>query len=246
VKAVRFLVLVFCVLVCGCAVWESVRPEGRPYDGDIVANYQQTELGISSSGEVLAGIHIPAYEMLSQSKSVIASAGRKKKGHKLWLNMVAFDEDALTAKRKYVLIVDEKERMFGLPKRSLLFRCEVALAESVLAEPYANENARRIGVLEAIREDLKGDVGEVAADNKDVEVCGMLANQSMRAVLQKLGDYPVSASKLSETGGLEFDHITIGKGRAEMHILGGTAAVKIDIGELVLDFQDPFVIEETY
>lgn len=245
-KAIRFLVLFFCLLACGCAVWETVRPEGRPYDGDIVANYQQTELGISSSGEVLAGIYMPAYEMLSQSKSVIASAGRKKEGHKLWMNMVAFDEDSLTAKRKYVLIVDEKERVFGLPKRSLLFRCEVELAESVLAEPYANENARRIGVLAAILEGFQGDVQEVAADNKDVEVCGMLANQSMRAVLQKLNDYPVSASKLSEAGGLEFDHITIGKGRAEMHISGGTAAVKMDIGELVLGLEDPFVIEETY
>ena len=88
------------------------------------------------------------YELLSQSKSVIGSVGQKKSGYKMWMKMVSFDEDELTAKRKYVLIEDEKPKaLFVEPWASFKFNCQMVLDAEVLDEPYSNENARRIAIL---------------------------------------------------------------------------------------------------
>ena len=107
----NFQLLVIFAL-CGCAVRDFLMPERPPYDAEIAQSYSQTELKISTSADVLATIHKPEYELLSQSRSVIASVGQKKKGREIWLNMVAFDENELTARRKYFFIVDEQSKGF--------------------------------------------------------------------------------------------------------------------------------------
>jgi hypothetical protein len=101
-----FLVLVVFGL-CGCAIVNYFKREKPPYDTELYEVYSLTELKTSSAAEVLGMIHDPECELLSQSKSVIASFGQKKKGYKRWFNMVAFDENELTARRKYFFIVDE-------------------------------------------------------------------------------------------------------------------------------------------
>jgi len=178
VKVTKLLaVLCFCAL-CGCSVVEYFKPEGPPYDEELSASYYQTKLKESSSADVLATIHRPEYELLSQSKSVVASLGQKKKGHKIWFNMVAFDENKPFAKRKYFFVVDEKAKGFLiLPKRRLIFDSEMVLETEVLDKPYANENARRIAILRQVLENIRRDIDEVAPDNKMIGICGMLINQ---------------------------------------------------------------------
>jgi len=233
------------VLLCGCSIVKQlIIPPNPPSDQQLLQSYHQTTLNKSGSGDVLATICMPEYELLSQSKSVIASVGQKKKGHKIWLKMVAFDENELTAKRKYFLIADETPKiLWGEPMRNLAFDTQMALEAKLLNEPYANENARRIAVLKRISENVNGDIAEVALDNKMISVCGMMINQALNTVLVKLDTSPVLASKLSEPEGLNFDHITLGKSNITMAITDYIAKVKITAGSFEWKFDDPFALE---
>jgi hypothetical protein len=223
-----------------------VEPAGSllpPYENP--ATYNQIKLKESTSADVLTAITKPKDELLSQSKSVVASQGIKKSGHKLWFNMVAFDENELTAKRKCFFVVDEKaENVLLWAKRKLVFDTEMVLDAKVLNEPYANENARRIAILKQVSEDIRKDVAEVATDNKKIGICGMLINQTLSTVLQRLEESPVLASKLSNPEGFGFDHITIGKGTIVMNVADDIVDVKVRAGDFVWSGEDPFALEE--
>jgi hypothetical protein len=243
VRVTRLIaVLCFCGL-CGCSYVEPAGSLLPPYENP--ATYNQIKLKESTSADVLTAITKPKDELLSQSKSVVASQGIKKSGHKLWLNMVAFDENESTAKRKYFFVVDEKaESLLLWAKRKLIFDSEMVLDAKVLNEPYANENARRIAILKRVKEDIRQDVAEVATDNKKIGICGMLINQTLGTVLQKLDESPVLASKLSNPEGFGFDHITIGKGTIVMSITDDIVDVKVKAGDFVWSYEDPFALEE--
>jgi len=240
-----FLIFSFQLLVifalCGCAVKEFLTPEGPPYNVEIAQSYYQTKLNISSSADVLATIHKPEYEMLSQSKSIVASLGQKKKGYKVWLKMVAFDENELTAKRKYLFIEDERPKvLFVEPWGSVIFNCEMVLEKEVLDKPYANENARRIAILKQVLTNVRSDVKQLSLDNKTLDVCGMVINQALEAVLVKLNTSPVLASKLSEESGVEFSHMSFKKGKIQMLIEDDIVTVEIALGSLVKKYKVSF------
>jgi len=231
--------------LCGCSVVEYFRPEKPPYDEELSASYYQTKLKESSSADVLATIHRPEYELLSQSRSVVASLGQKKKGHKIWFNMVAFDENKPAARRKYFFVVDEKAKGFLFwPRQSLTFDSEMVLETEVLDKPYANENARRIAILRQVLKNAHKDTDELAQDNKMLGICGMLINQTLNTVLQKLDESPALASKLSGNNGLPFDHITLGKGSIGMGITDDIVKVKVKVSSLTWTSEDPFALEE--
>lgn len=237
-------VLCFCVL-CSCSIGEYFQPSTPPCDEELSAGYQQTKLKESNSADVLAVIHKPEYETLSQSKSVVASLGQKKKGHKIWCNIVAFDENELTAKRKCFFVVDEKEKNWLLwPKRKLILDIEMVVEKEVLDEPYANENARRIAILRQVRENILHDIDTVTPDNKMLGICGTLINQTLSTVLQKLDESPVLASELSDDDGFGFDHITLGKGNITMNVTDDIVEVNVKLGSFVWTSEDPFVLEE--
>ena len=246
-----FLIFSFQLLVifglCGCAVRDFLMPERPPYDAEIAQSYSQTELKISTSADVLTTIHNPEYELLSQSRSVVASVGQKKKGRKIWLNMVAFDENELTAMRKYFFVIDEKPKswlMLIRPRRKLMFDSEMVLQADVLDKPYANENARRIAILKRVLENSRKDIKEVGPDNKMIVVCGMLINQSLEASLVELDSSPVLASRLSEPSGVEFSHMTLDKGKIQMVVADDIVSIKIRVDSLVQPFGDPFSLED--
>lgn len=236
-------VLCFCVL-CGCSIGEQF-DAASPADKELSTAYRETKLKESSSADVLAVIAKPEQGLISQSKSVIASQGLNKKGYKLWFNMVAFDENALTAKRKSFFVVDEKaESVLIWPKRRLVFDAEMVLEPEVFKEPYANENARQIAILKLVSEDMRKDVAEVATDNKKIGICGLLINQTLGTVLLKLDESPVLASKLSDPNGFKFDHPTLGEGNITMNVTGDIADVNVRLGSFVWSGEDPFALEE--
>jgi hypothetical protein len=233
---IKYLVLlcssVF-ILLSGCTNWDVfLAPEGYPSDQEIYAGYYHTELGVSDAADVLTTIAKPEYELLSQSKSVVASAGQKEKGYKSWLTMVTFDEDELMAKRKYLFIIDDRPNILEEPRGNLSFDCQMVLESEVLDEPYANEKARRIAILKQVQEYTCEDISEVGSDNKTVKICGMLINQVLDAVLLKLDKSPVLAASLSDDSGVEFDHINLDKGRIQMLVEGDIVTVKIRTGSL--------------
>jgi hypothetical protein len=219
--------------LCGCEAAEYFKREGPPYDRELYESYNLTELKVSSSADVLATIHKPEYELLSQSKSVVASFGQKRKGHKTWFNMVAFDENKLTAKRKYIFIVDDIPNIMETPRKDLSFDCETELEPEVLDEPYANENARRIAILKQVRENVRKDQDEVGSDNKMLDICGMMVNQALEAALVTFDSSPVLASKLSEPAGADFNHINLGRGKIQMLVEDDIVKVKMRLGRQV-------------
>jgi hypothetical protein len=242
IPAVNFgiyvLIFMFLCGFCGCAVVEFIRPDKPPYYTQLWGTYEQTKLRESTAADVLSTIHLPEYELLSQSKSIVASLGQKKKTYHTWLNMVAFDENELTAKRKYFLFINEKPKLlFVEPREGVTFDSEMILGPDVLYEPYANENARRIAILRQISADVRKDTSELGSDNKTVAVCGMLIAQGLEAVLVQLDSSPVQAGKLSEQGGLEFSHMTFTTGKIQMVIEDDIVTVKMMLGSFVRYFQ---------
>ncbi len=239
-----FLLVTFC-LFCGCSVVEYFQREEPPFYEQIYAVYDSTSLNMSSAADVLGMINLPEYELLSQSKKVVASAGQKKKGYKSWFNMVAFDENDSTAKRKYLLIVDEKPKiLFVSPRENLSFDCEMVVESEVLDKPYADERTRRIAVLKNVLENFRSDIAEVSQDNKMLNNSGMMVNQAMGTVLVKLESSPALASRLHEPAGLLFDHVSFGKGKIQMVITYDIVTVKIRQGSLVRKFEEPDAIDE--
>jgi hypothetical protein len=231
VKAIRLSVLLFCGLIAGCYVVEFFKPQGPPANEQIYAIYRQTTLKQSTSADVLALFGRPEYGLLSQSKSIIAQAGQKKKGYKSWFNMVEFDENSLIANRKFAFIANERpKQLFVEPWEGVDFDCRMVLPKEVLDEPYANENARRIAILKQVGADTRKDTKEVGADNAVIAKCGMIIGQAIDTVTVKLDGSPALAAGLSEPYGMEFEHISFDKGRLRMVVEDDVVTVKMRLG----------------
>lgn len=232
--------------LCGCVlvdIGEFLTPGGKPSDKQIVSNYEQTELKVSRAADVLTQVHMPEYELLSKSKSIIACQGKKRRKWEIWFNAVAFDENELTAKRKYLFIVNERpKKLFTEPWQGVRFDCETVLEGDVLDEPYANENARRVAILKRVLDDFRKDMDEVSSDNKKLKICRMMVNQSLETVLLKLDSSPALASKLSEPEGVSFSHINLDRGRIQMTRVDDVVKIKMRLGS----FTKKFIGERKY
>jgi len=177
-------------------------------------------------------------EIISHSSNVVVSLGQSKDGYKTWFNMVTFQENKLNVIRKYFFIVDDKPGYFQLgPGGGLRFDCEMALQKHLLDDPDAAEHTRQITTLRHVLENLHTDMDELSDDtdtpgqeNKMLEICRILINQTFDAVLLKLNSSPMSATRLSQADGAEFNHINFGKGTIQMVSVGNTVRVKIRSG----------------
>src|SRR4030065_419732 len=130
-RVAKILLVLCCCILCGCSVGEQLDCTS-PGDKKLSTAYRETELKESTSADVLEAIAEPEQGLISQSKSVIASQGTNKKGYKLWFNMIAFDENALTAKRKSFFVVDEKAQSLLIwPRRRLVFNTDMVLEPKV-------------------------------------------------------------------------------------------------------------------
>ncbi len=184
------------------------------------------------------GAGIAEDELISHSENVVVSLGQSKDGYQSWFNMVTFQENELNAIRKYFFIVDDKTRSFQFrPSRGLRFDCEMVLEKEMLAEPDTTENARRIAILRNVLDNLRKDIGELSDDtdatgqeNKMLDICRMLINQTFEVILRELDSSPVLATRLSQAGGFEFDHINFDKGKIQMVIGTDIVRVKIRLG----------------
>lgn len=231
VKAIKLTVLVLCGLAAGCSVVEFFKPAGPPSNEEIYDVYRQITLEQSTSADVILLFAKPEYGLISQSKSIIAQAGEKKKGYKLWFNMASFDENSLIVNRKYVFIVDERpKQLFVEPWEGIYFDCRITLPEEVVNEPYANDNARRIAILKQVGISTREDTKEVGADNEIIARCGMMAGQAIDRAKVKLDASPALAAGFSEPEGLEFEHPSFAKGRLRLVVDGDVATVKLRLG----------------
>ena len=242
-RTVKLIALIGCLFfslaLSGCFITDFARPEGPPKDKAVAEGYLNTQLKVTDAAEVLNTIHMPEYTVLSQSSSVIAASGQKIEGYKNWFNMVAFDEDQLTATRKYIFTINEKPKvLFNDTWPQFSYDSQAVLPADILDKPYADESSRRIAVLEYIQATLAKDMREVEADNKDLAALGMVINQTFDRLLIKLKESPALATKLDDEEALEFDHINMDKGKIGMVIEGDIVTVKMRVGSSYKKFKD--------
>ncbi|MBA7714572.1 hypothetical protein ES703_123598 [subsurface metagenome] len=243
-----FAVLLLGTLLGGCSTvspWAKARQ--LSYQAKLSAPYDQIRLKQSIIHDTVPKIQRlqdelgPSFaeaELISHSENVVVSLGQSKDGYKSWFNMVTFQENELNAVRKYFFFVDDKARSFQLsPSRGLSFDCEMVIGEEMLAEPGTAENARRIAMLRNVLDNFHKDFSELSEDtattdqkNKMFDICRMLINQAFEVVLRELDSSPVLATRLSQAGGVEFDHINFDKGKIQMVVGGNIVRVKIRLG----------------
>jgi len=255
VKTAKYLLIPLLILCCcilsGCLgmllaagdhLIYDLTPAKGPYIDQLRDSYCQIDLKQSTSADVLAIIQRDEYEeLLSQSESVVACWGEKQRSRRLrqmWFTMVTFDEDILTAKRKYFFMIDEWPKQW-LRQRQLRmqFDTEIVMAPEVLQKPYANENARRIGILQQALTDFQDDMRALRTDNKIFYQCGMVVNQTFEGILTWLDSSPQFASRLARLKGMDFDHISIGKGKIRLVVRDDVVKIKIKIGSLAKNFE---------
>ena len=243
-----FAVLLLGILPGGCStVSPWARSRQLSYQAKLSAPYDRIKLKQSIIQNAVPKIQRlqdelePSFaeaELISHSENVVVSLGQSKDGYKNWFNMVTFQENELNAVRKYFFFVDDKSRSFQLsPSRGLRFDCEMVIGEEMLAEPGTTENARRIAMLRNVLENFHKDIVELRGDteapdqeNKMLDIFRMLINQAFEVVLLELDSSPVLATRLSQAGGVEFDHINLDKGKIQMVVGGNVVRVKIRLG----------------
>ena len=230
------------IALSGCFVAHTVEfltPEGPPDDETVIENYLSINLRQSDAVEVLEKIHIPEYTVLSQSSSAVASSGQKKDGFKQWFSMVAFDEDKLTATRKYVFFVDEKPKfLFREPWTCVMFDCKMIIEPDILNEPYADSSARRVAFLRYAKEMLNNDIEKVRDESKEVSIMGMMINQAFYNVLIDLDGSPIQAVKLDDEKGLQFMHPSLEESRIGMTVEDDVMTIKLRMGSCAEEYKD--------
>ena len=223
-KNVLFLTLITLALLCitGCS---------DPLDKYefIFDRYYTTTLGVSTSADVLATTQDPDTELISQSESIVAVWGKEgKKDRTHWFNMIAFDEDEMTAARKYGFILEETTKGFNrIPTPALRFDAEMTIDADILEAPYANNNEKSIAVLKAAFDAFRLDADELVYDSAQLQSSTMMVNQAFNTVLVKLMKSPAYAANLPLLKGMKFDHMMLGESYIRMIIEGNVVKIKI-------------------
>jgi len=247
------LLVVLCCALYGCSIDQYFKPKETPYE-ELSACYGRIKLKATSSLDVLEMLHKPGYELepgsvelLSQSDTAAASLGQSKSGYKTWFTMVVFNEQSMTAERKYFYLVDEKAKTSLIsPGEGLIFDGQIILPVEVLEKPYMTEEAKQIAILKWIADSIRKDTDELskAAANEasqsyqKLAVSGMFMNQVFKTVLLELDKSPALAKNLSDKSGIQFDHLNFDKGKIQMTVDDSIVTIKITLGSFIDMFEN--------
>jgi hypothetical protein len=232
--------------LCGC----SYLPERLPYE-KLAAPYNRVQLRRTTSLDALNLTRGPGQidpnaagrQLLTQSDTAIAVAGRSKDGLKSWANLIVFDDYRMTAVRKYFIFSDENatisptaQKYYLIPARKgLLFDGQFVLDPDILTTPYATDEAKQIATVRWLSERLKADVralsggDDPARGDETVSTLALMMNQVFGGILHELAQSPGLARRLAEPEGVPFPHISMNEGRIQMVTVGEFAAVKIRV-----------------
>lgn len=209
------------LLLSGCV--QTFNPNEK-----VFSKFYATNLGLSSSANVLGYLQDPSLELLSQSERVAVSWGQQDDGQTHWFNMVVFDEEDLTAVRKYAFSqVEQRLYVNAAPDPLLRFDAAMFMEPEILDAEYPTQNARYIAVLDAVRDRFHDDADEVIQDSEVLHGSSLMVNRTLNAILNKLYNSPALAAQLPRLEGLEFVHPTLGESRVRMLIEDGTVKLKI-------------------
>lgn len=215
--------------------------------------YRVTQLGRSTSLEVLNIAQDAAWQsdrgkaipvLLTQGDTVIGYSGQSANTRRTWLNLIAFDEFRMTARRKYFFCSDERfdrapddpKRLLFPRRKGILFDAEFIIDPEVLTTPYATAEAQRIEILRWLagqfRQDLTtlvGDPKNPAQGDQSIQLSGMMVSQVFQAVLAELSQSPGLAKHLPGETGIDFPHISLNKGHVRLITQNDLGAVKIRV-----------------
>ncbi len=196
--------------------------------------YYTTTLKVTTSADVLSSTQDPDTELLSQSESIVAVWGKEgNKDRTHWFNMITFDEEAMTAVRKYGFVLEETTRGINrTPKPGLRFEAELVMDADVLDAAYASNNEKRIAILKAIQDAFSQDAAELTFDSATLKSSSMMVNQAINNVLNKLRTSPAYAAHLLRPEGMEFDHMILGQSHVRMLIEDDIVKIKIKCGKV--------------
>jgi hypothetical protein len=243
--------LLFAFILAGCGGREYLSPK-LAY-AQLAIPYSATQIGRSTSLEVLNVARDGAYQfdpkqveqaLLTQGDTVIAYSGRSADTLKTWLNLTAFDEYRMTARRKYFFCIDEQverapddsKKRFFPPRKGILFEAQFLIDPEVLTTPYATEEAQRIAILQWLAGRLERDIIALVGDARHpaqgsdaVTLSGMMAGQVFQGVLAQLDKSPGLARNLAEERGVAFPHMSLGEGRIRLATQNDLGAVLIRV-----------------
>jgi hypothetical protein len=212
------------VVLSGCGVVGAIDREG------IYGRYDKTVLKQSTSANVLAFIQDTKTEHLSQSESILASWGDDWKARTHWFNMVAFDEEQLTAARKYCFTLEDYRGPNTKPRPQLRLDIAAVIDSQTLNAAYPTQNQKLIEIIKKLRTAFLDDSKAVNFESQGLQSSSMMATQAFNNMLTKLNQSPALAEDLSKPEGLEFSHMTLGVSRARMLIEGDIVKLKIKAG----------------
>lgn len=234
-------VALFCSLLIGCSNTQLKK------ESQLLQQYDWTLLKFSSSADVIATIAPGDAELLSQSENALATWGQNEKGSLLWFNAVAFDEEKLTATRKYCFLTNEKAKQFLIiAKPRFIFYGRAVIASDILDEPYPNQNAKRIAIFKNFMTSFNDDMIQLTSDSHTLQSAVLMVKQSLTTVLrQKLDLSPALAARFEDEDGLGFLHPTLGKAVIRISIENGIADINIEIGKAPPETSDETEAEDT-
>ncbi|MBP7050262.1 MAG: hypothetical protein KBE65_04535 [Phycisphaerae bacterium] len=243
--------LLWASILSGCGTDEYLSSKS-PY-ARLATPYAITQLGRSTSLDVLNVAHDPAYPfirdkrarvLLTQGDTVVGYSGQTGNTRRTWLNLIAFDEFRMTARRKYFFCVDERARRApDNPKQALfparkgvLLDAEFIIDPEVLTTPYATEDAQRIEIVRWLADQFRRDLTTLVGNPKNpaqgdqsVMLAGMMVSQIFQGVLAELGQSPGRARNLSDAQGVRFPHMSLREGHIRLLTQNDLGAVKIRV-----------------
>jgi hypothetical protein len=196
----------------------------------IESRYYRTVLKQSTSSDVLSYIQDPEVEHLSQSESVVASWADVNKTRTHWFDMVAFDEEKLTAVRKYGFTMADYRGWNTKPRPHIQLDMEAVIDSQTLNAAYASQNQMRVEIIKKLKTMFFDDSQAVSYESVTLKKSAMVVTQMLNNLLVKLDASPGLAADLSELHGLEFDVMNIGKGTVRMLIKDDIVKLKIKAG----------------
>jgi hypothetical protein len=198
----------------------------------IESRYYRTVLKQSTSSEVLSYIQDPNVEHLSQSESVVASWADVNKTRTHWFDMVAFDEEKLTAVRKYGFTMADYRGWNTKPRPHIQLDIEAVIDSQTLNATYASQNQMRIEIIRKLKTLFFDDSQAVSYESVTLKKSAMVVTETLNELLVKLDASPGLAEDLSKLEGLEFDlmNMATSKGRVRMLIKDDVVKLKIKGG----------------
>ena len=239
--------LALCVGLIGCSSVKMVTNTTRylppgylPYQ-QLSSGYHRVVLKRSSTLDVLQLIRATQMavdanqvgrQLVSQSDTLVAASGRSKDLQKSWFSLFAFDQQDMTALRKYFFCLEEHTyrsptqptKYLFPPRRTLVFDSQIELPEEILQNNYPSRQVRDIALLRYLAATLRSDIrpmdGSSRASsngNQILAVCGMFMNNVFRDALVQLDASPSLAADMGRTG-MVFNQMLLNEGRIQMYV----------------------------